>query len=156
MIILHKKKSILLDEFIIGIGQLWKRQSLPGWQSPRCQSIRIRNRTEMGNTNVWEWWGMITRGEWNCRVNVITNYLFFSHFTLNRRLAMHACLVTKSCPTLVTPRTVACQTLLSMEFPRQEYWSGLPLPTLGDLPILGSNPHLLHSLSSEPPGKPGD
>ena len=36
------------------------------------------------------------------------------------------CLVAKSCPTLVTPRTVARQALLSMEFPRQEYWSGLP------------------------------
>ena len=30
----------------------------------------------------------------------------------------------KSCPTLVTPQTVACQVLLSMGFYRQEYWSG--------------------------------
>ena len=35
-------------------------------------------------------------------------------------------LVTKSCPTLVTPWTVAHQAPLSMRFPRQEYWSGLP------------------------------
>ena len=35
-------------------------------------------------------------------------------------------LVTKSCPTLVTPWTVACQAPLSMGFSRQEYWSGLP------------------------------
>ena len=27
-----------------------------------------------------------------------------------------------------TPRTIACQVLLSMEFSRQEHWSGLPLP----------------------------
>ena len=33
-----------------------------------------------------------------------------------------------------TPWTVACQAPLSMEFSRQEYWSGLPLPTPGDLP----------------------
>ena len=33
--------------------------------------------------------------------------------------------------------TVACQTLLSMEFPRQEYWNGLPFPSLGDLPDPG-------------------
>ena len=39
-----------------------------------------------------------------------------------------------------TPWTVACQTPLSMGFPRQEYWSGLPFPSPGDLP----NPHLLH------------
>ena len=30
-----------------------------------------------------------------------------------------------------TPWTVACQTSLSMEFSRQEYWSGLPFPTPG-------------------------
>ena len=32
-------------------------------------------------------------------------------------------LVTKSCPTLVTPWTVACQAPLSMGFASQEYWS---------------------------------
>ena len=32
-----------------------------------------------------------------------------------------------------TPWTIACQAPLSMEFSRQEYWSGLPFPTLGDL-----------------------
>ena len=34
--------------------------------------------------------------------------------------------------TLVTPWTVALQAPLSMRFPRQEYWSGLPFPSLGD------------------------
>ena len=37
----------------------------------------------------------------------------------------------------VTPWTVACQAPLSMEFPRQEYWSGLPFPIPGDLPDPG-------------------
>ena len=36
-----------------------------------------------------------------------------------------------------TPWTVAHQALLSMGFPRQEYWSGLPFPPPGDLPDLG-------------------
>ena len=56
-----------------------------------------------------------------------------------------------------TPWTVALQALPSMEFSRQEYWSGLPFPSPGDL----SRPrslHLLHwqvdSLSLCPP--PGD
>jgi len=31
-------------------------------------------------------------------------------------------------------RTVACQAPLSMGFPRQEYWSGLPFPSPGDFP----------------------
>ena len=40
------------------------------------------------------------------------------------------------CPVLsasVTPLTVAYQASLCMEFSRQEYWSELPFPTLGDL-----------------------
>ena len=38
---------------------------------------------------------------------------------------------------LVTPWIVACQAPLSMEFSRQEYWSGLAFPPLGDLPDPG-------------------
>ena len=37
----------------------------------------------------------------------------------------------------MTPWTVACQAPLSMGFPRQEYWSGLPFPSQGDLPNSG-------------------
>ena len=40
----------------------------------------------------------------------------------------------QSCPTFATPWTVAHQAPLSMGFCRQEYWSGLPCPPLGDLP----------------------
>ena len=40
----------------------------------------------------------------------------------------------------VTPWTVAHQAPLSMEFSRQEYWSGLPCPPPGDLPNAGSEP----------------
>ena len=43
-------------------------------------------------------------------------------------------LVAKSCLTLAIPWTVACQAPLSMGFSRQEYWSGLPFPSPGDLP----------------------
>ena len=37
----------------------------------------------------------------------------------------------------VAPWTVACQAFLPMEFSKQEYWSGLPFPTLEDLPDPG-------------------
>ena len=37
--------------------------------------------------------------------------------------------VTQSCPTLVTPWTVAYQAPPSMGFSRQKYWSGVPLPS---------------------------
>ena len=44
-----------------------------------------------------------------------------------------------------------------MEFSRQEYWSGLPLPSLGDLPQPGIEPESpalqADSLLSEPPGE---
>ena len=40
----------------------------------------------------------------------------------------------------VTPSTVARQAPLSMEFSRQEYWSGLPFPPPGDLPNPGIEP----------------
>ena len=43
-------------------------------------------------------------------------------------------LVTKSCPTIATPWTVAHQAPLSIGFSRQEYWSGLPFPSTGYLP----------------------
>ena len=43
-----------------------------------------------------------------------------------------------------TPWTVALQAPLSMGFSRQEYWSGLPFPSPGDLLYQGSNPGLPH------------
>ena len=58
----------------------------------------------------------------------------------------------------VTPWTVAYQAPPSMVFSSQEYWSGLPFPSLGDLPDPGIEPGLpvlqADTLPSEPPGKP--
>ena len=41
------------------------------------------------------------------------------------------------CPTLATLWTAALQAPLSMGFSRQDYWSGLPFPSPGDLPDPG-------------------
>ena len=41
------------------------------------------------------------------------------------------CLVTKSCLTLATPWTIACQALLPLGVSRQKYQSGLPFPSQG-------------------------
>ena len=49
-------------------------------------------------------------------------------------------LVAKSCLTLVIPWTVGRQAPLSMGFSKQEYWSGLPFPSPGDLPDPGIKP----------------
>ena len=51
----------------------------------------------------------------------------------------------QSCPTLWDPWTVAHQALLSMEFSRKVYWSGLPFPLPGDLPDPGIKPISLTS-----------
>ena len=48
-----------------------------------------------------------------------------------------------------TPWTVACQTSLSMEFSRQEYWSGLPFPTPGIESESFVSPALVRFLTSE-------
>ena len=57
-----------------------------------------------------------------------------------------------------TSWTIACQAPLSMEFSRQEYWSGLPCPSLGDLPNPGIEPRStalrVDSLPAEPQGRP--
>ena len=68
------------------------------------------------------------------------------------------CLCVLSCVQLfATPWTVARQVLLSMEFPRQEYWSGLPFLTPGNLPDPGIEPESptlqADSLLCESPGK---
>ena len=49
-------------------------------------------------------------------------------------------LVTKLCPTFAMPWIAACQASLFTGFPRQEYCSGLPFPSPGDLPDLGIEP----------------
>ena len=76
---------------------------------------------------------------------------------------MHTCVHAKSLqsrPTLWTLWTVGHQAPLSMEFSRQECWSGLPCPP-GDLPDPGIEPMSLMSpalagrfFTTEPPGKP--
>ena len=57
-----------------------------------------------------------------------------------------------------TPWTVAYQALRSMGFSSQEYWSGLPFPSPGDLPNPGIEPRSpalqTDALPSEPLGKP--
>ena len=58
----------------------------------------------------------------------------------------------------MNPWPAAYQTPLSMEFSRQEYWSGLPFPPPGDLPYPEIDPRSpalqADSLLSEPPEKP--
>ena len=65
--------------------------------------------------------------------------------------------VAQSCPTLMDSWTAAHQAPPSMEFSRQEYWSGLPFPSPGDIPDPQIEPRSpavqADALLSEPPGK---
>ena len=67
-------------------------------------------------------------------------------------------LVIQSCPTLCKTMNLPNQAPLSMGFSRQEYWSGLPFLSAGDLPHPGrkyGSPALqADSVASEPPRKP--
>ena len=54
------------------------------------------------------------------------------------------CSVTKSCLTLHSPKDCSLPGSSSMGFPKQKYWSGLLVPSPGDLPNPGIEPALLH------------
>ena len=60
-------------------------------------------------------------------VDTVPHLLYLSFFLWCKHAAV--CVLSR-----VTPWTVACQACLSRGFPKQEYWSGLPFPTLGDFP----------------------
>ena len=79
--------------------------------------------------------------------SVVSNYnpklLLFSHYSVSDS---------------ATPWTVSHQSPLSLEFSRQEYWSGLSFSSPGHLPDPGIKPWSptlqANSLPSKPPGKP--
>ena len=102
----------------------------------------------------------------SCHVSIALSFLLVSSSPLNRHtttrvLSRFSC-VRLFAPTL--PWTIACLAPLSMGFSRQEYWSGLPFPSPGDLPDPGIEPLSLTflrlllwqagSLPLAPPGKP--
>ena len=68
-------------------------------------------------------WGDVARSHWQCRPT--SSLGCFPQAFLKPHNWCRG-LVAKSCPTLAW--TAALQALLSMEFPRQEHWSGLPFP----------------------------
>ena len=72
----------------------------------------------------------------------------------------HACVCAHLCLILCDPKDSSPPGFLSMGFPRQEYWSGLPVPLPGDLSESETEPASLIScivggfFATEPPGKP--
>ena len=76
---------------------------------------------------------------------------FFFHFLRELSVQLLSCV-----RLFATPWTVAYQAPPSMGFSRQEYWSGLPFPSPGDLPDPGIEPRFptLHSCIREGNGNP--
>ena len=67
--------------------------------------------------------------------------LFFIHLYY-QYIYVYLCVCAQLCPNLWTLWTIGHQAPLSMGFPRQEYWSGLPCPSPGDFPHSGiKDPH---------------
>ena len=74
------------------------------------------------------------------KLQIFLNIGFKFHFSVCKRGSGGGGSVAKSCLILANPWTIAHQAPLSMRFSRQEYWSGLPFPSLGDLPNPGIKP----------------
>ena len=98
-----------------------------------------------GHNTFWPKSHVRVSTEWSC--------FFFSSSSTFVKVKV---LVAQSCLTLMD--YTAHQALLSMELSRQEYCSGLPFPSPGDLPDIGIEPGSpalqADSSPSEPPGKP--
>ena len=100
-----------------------------------------------------EYWNLLPRWEQSRRVREFTP--FRQPLTIGKKESESE--VAQSCPTLCSPWTVAHQAPPSMGFSRQEYWSGLPFPSPGDLPDPGIEPRSptlqADALTSAPAGK---
>ena len=78
------------------------------------------------------------QGQTCCSGGLVTKSALFNIF--QGQMCGGGDLVAKSCLTLAIPWTLACQPPLSMEFSRQEHWSGLTFPSPGDLSNPGPEP----------------
>ena len=93
-------------------------------------------------------------------LHMLTNLVApqISSFCVFMEALLHSHAWVLSCVWLfVTPRTVAHQVAMSMGFPRQKYWSGLPFPSPGDSPNSRIEPTFPAGrfFTTELPGKPG-
>ena len=104
-----------------------------------------------GNAREVRKWG------WSCALWTQENEKLLDKFLHGGVTIGSECVSAQSCPTL-QPQTVAHQAPISMEFSRQEYWSGLPFPSPGDLPNPGIESASLalagEFFATRPPGKP--
>ena len=124
-------------------------------QKDTCNYLCVDRCIYQMSYGTWVFW-------WDKRLVI---YIWFLKYSIKRIISQEAWIQMTLegiwCkPTFweATPWTVALQAPLFMEFSRQEYWSGLPCPSPGDLPDPGIEPVSpalqADSLPSEPPGSP--
>ena len=73
-------------------------------------------------------------GDFSCRKNSMAHSSRYKYSSMDE---IHRVKSLSSVQIFATPWTVTCQDPLCMGFYRQEYWSGLPFPSPGDLPNPG-------------------
>ena len=85
----------------------------------------------------WSWWSDLKSQILVCNGRDIFKTCICRFYFINVELLLFCHSMSDS---FATPQTVACQAPLSMGFSRQEFWSGLPYPSPGDLPEPGMKP----------------
>ena len=107
-----------------------RAQASSKWTNPRCETLAY------WTCNYQQVWSLLNL---NLVITVVVLSIMYStNIVLQSRVWLFA-----------IPWTVACQAPLSVGFSQQEYWSGLPCPTLGDLLDPGIKPTSLTSPALE-------
>ena len=134
----------------------WCRQMLPEHGLKSCPGFQVRNCPGTLSTYAR---GYLSISRVIQTPSLHGRYCCISHSEEKARTPEServSCPVVSSVWLFTTPWTAAHQAPLSTGFPRQEYWSGLPFPSPGDLPHPGIEPRTpalrTDSLLSEPQG----
>ena len=129
------------------LGLLWPRLSPSGWGARDTMMVWVVSQKDH--------WSNAEIAPINAKYRIIN--IFSSFFQIPFCLNFKKSKLFSHIQFFVTPWIVACQAPLSTGFLRQEYWSGLPFPSPGDLRDPGMEPRSpalqVDPLTPEPPGK---
>ena len=130
--------------------------SFPPAQSPPVLALQLLLEVS--------WRSLLWGHEWVLAIILTTGSNNDGHHVSSTQLLPPSVHVHERCWIIIRPAgfikisVVGYRAPLSMGFPRQEYWSGLPCPSIGELPdpriASGSLALQADSLPAEPPGKP--
>ena len=130
--------SALLKLLFAGPGRLAETSS-PDFAS-RWDAIQLKLGIALPTCflflSIWAWQPQKERGDELIRKKGKLSWVFRVHLCLLNPWMCNAKSL-QSCPTPCDPPNCSLQALLSMVFSKQEYWSELPCPPLGDLPYPG-------------------